>query len=225
MKISDDWKIDDNRYKCPHCEKEYSKRGICTHIWRNHGEGKSHKSFLGKTHKNGIWNKGLTKETDHRMERISENLSITMKQKFKDGSLNGAIKMCQNDPDYHKKISALGGGYRERSGRSHGCYVLDSFGQRVWLQSSYELKCSQILNDLNINWIRPKSLLYSIENKTFRYYPDFLLVNYRIYLDPKNDYKAKNDKEKIQLVCEQNNAIVHILTLDQLNEDYIKSLL
>mgnify|MGYP006211505003 CR=1 FL=1 len=28
-----------NKIKCPHCEKEYSVKGLGTHIWRSHGKG------------------------------------------------------------------------------------------------------------------------------------------------------------------------------------------
>jgi hypothetical protein len=112
------------------------------------------------------------------------------------------------------------GGYRENAGRSQKHKVLDSFGNQVTLQSSYELECSEILNKLNIKWIRPKSLIY--DNR--RYFPDFYLPEHDLYLDPKNDYLAKQDAKKIACVCEQNDVQVIILTKDLLNEGYIKSL-
>ena len=49
---------------CNICGKDYSSKGIGTHIWRSHGEGKSFDPNEGV--KNGskkVWNKGLTKET------------------------------------------------------------------------------------------------------------------------------------------------------------------
>jgi hypothetical protein len=37
-------------------------------------------------------------------------------------------------------------------------------------------------------------------------------VDYKIYLDPKNDYKIKQDEQKIALVIEQNNVDVRIVS-------------
>ena len=112
------------------------------------------------------------------------------------------------------------GGYRENAGKSKKYKVLDSFGNQATLQSSYELKCSEILNDLNIKWLRPKALKYNGRN----YFADFYLPDFDIYLDPKNNYKAKLDAEKIQLVQDQNNVRVYILLKDQLTPEYLKCL-
>lgn len=64
----------------------------------------------------------------------------------------------------------------------------DSFDNLVTLQSSYELMCSLILDEQKIKWVRPKYMKYN-ENK--KYFPDFLLVEYNIFLDTKNDYLKK----------------------------------
>lgn len=113
------------------------------------------------------------------------------------------------------------GGYNENAGRSKKFRVKDSFNKEVVLQSTYELTCSEILNELGIQWIRPKSLMYDGR----RYFADFYLPDYNVYLDPKNDYKAKLDKEKIDKVSKQNDVRVIILLKDQLNKTYIESIL
>lgn len=112
------------------------------------------------------------------------------------------------------------GGYKPNAGRSKKYKVNDSFGKEVVLQSSYELLCSEILDAKSIKWIRPKALKYDGRN----YFADFFLVDFNIYLDPKNDYKAKLDKQKIESVIKENNVIVHILTKDMINEEYITML-
>ena len=53
------------------------------------------------------------------------------------------------------------------------------------LQSTYESRLATILDELNIKWIRPTFLRYNIDGKSKRYWPDFLLVDVNIYLDPK----------------------------------------
>lgn len=55
--------------KCIHCGKEYSAKGIGTHIWKAHGDGQTHKPFLGKTQV--PWNKGLSRD-DPRIEAFAD---------------------------------------------------------------------------------------------------------------------------------------------------------
>ena len=64
------------KIKCPHCDKEYSKMGLGTHIWRTHGEGVSFSS--NHNLKNGsrdVWNKGKTKENNSSIKKMSEKLT------------------------------------------------------------------------------------------------------------------------------------------------------
>jgi hypothetical protein len=112
------------------------------------------------------------------------------------------------------------GGYREKAGRSKKFYVLDSFGNKICLQSSYEKRVAEILDDLKIKWTRPSFLRYDDK----KYFPDFLLVEKGIYLDPKNNFLAKKDEEKIKKVCEQNNVRVIVLQEKEINYDFILNL-
>ena len=82
------------------------------------------------------------------------------------------------------------------------------------------LRTCQVLNELAINWIRPKALKYDNRN----YFADFYLPDYNIWLDPKNSYKAKQDEEKIRKVIEQNNVKLYILLEEHLTEEFIQHL-
>lgn len=112
------------------------------------------------------------------------------------------------------------GGYRENAGRSKKFKVIDSFGKETVLQSTYELACFNILTELNIKWIRPKALKYNGRN----YFADFYLLDYDIYLDPKNNWKAKSDNEKINKVRSQNNVKVFVLLKEQITTEHIRHL-
>lgn len=93
----------------------------------------------------------------------------------------------------------------------------------VYLQSSYEVKVARSLDENNIDWIRPKFLLWKDEKwLEHRYYPDFFLPKYNIYLDPKNDYLIEIDKEKIEYVKKQNNVIILILGTKELSWEEIE---
>lgn len=162
---------------------------------------------LGKT----AWNKGKTKSTDDRVAKYANSLVGR-------APAGRATWSSKQKSDAAKKQGF--GGYQEKSGRSKKFEVIDSFGNRTVLQSTYELRCSEILNELKIKWLRPKSLVYNGK----KYFADFYLPDFGIYLDPKNSYKAVQDAEKIACVCEQNNVKVYVLTEHMLTTEYIKNI-
>jgi len=171
--------------------------------------------MTGKT----AWNKGKTLLTCE----VTKKQSMQSKKDFKLGKRKVTGRAATLTVEERSRLAKKQGfgGYRKGAGRSKKFYYNDSFGKQVCLQSTYELRCAEILDTLGIKWIRPKYIKYNINKK---YFPDFYLVDYDIYLDPKNNFLAIQDEEKITCVCEQNNVIVLILTEDKLNEEYIKSL-
>lgn len=94
----------------------------------------------------------------------------------------------------------------------------------ISLDSSYELKFAEDLDKNKIKWSRPKPLLYRLNDEEHRYYPDFYLDDYDVYVDTKNDYLINHvnpkygitDVEKISLVSQQNNVKIYILDKDNL---------
>ncbi len=88
------------------------------------------------------------------------------------------------------------------------------------LQSSYELRFAESMNNQNIYWIRPKPLKWLDKNKNWHwYYPDFYIPKTNIYYDTKNDYLIKEDKDKIERVRKQNN--IQLIILDKNNLIYM----
>ena len=62
----EEWKVGDNKYKCPYCNKVFKKLGIGNHIYSVHTE-----EGLEVRRTKSIWNKGLTKETSQRVRNVS----------------------------------------------------------------------------------------------------------------------------------------------------------
>lgn len=90
------------------------------------------------------------------------------------------------------------------------------------LGSTYELRLAEDLDKNGIRWDTCKRFSYiDPTGKVRTYTPDFFLIDYNVYLDPKNDYLIKNinpalgfsDMEKIQRVMDQNG--INILILDK----------
>lgn len=157
------------------------------------------------------WNKGLTATIDNRVAELASTIR-------KSRMLN-PFKMTLAQKEHLSKHAKLNGygGYRENAGRSKKFKVYDSFGNQTTLQSTYEYACFEILCELEIRWIRPKALKYDNKN----YFADFYLVDFDIWLDPKNSYKALQDANKIQKVIEQNNIKLFVLLKEQITKQYI----
>jgi hypothetical protein len=142
--------------------------------------------------------------------------------------------ICSNNhnnslPEKRKKSSETAiknnfGGNRNKY--AYGWYE-SKYAGKVFLESSYEYKVALELDENNISWIRPKYIKWFDLNinKDRKYYPDFYLVDYNIYLDPKNDYLITQDEEKIKQVIIQNNIIIIILDKNNLTWNNIKKII
>lgn len=209
-------------FVCEHCNKECKNRNS----YLNHEQRCSQNPCRIKPKSggftqwhaiNGSWNKGKTKDTDDRILRYSK----TLQDSYASGKIqkHGCFAWTAPERSANAKRQGLGG-YNENAGRSKKFIVVDSFGNRAVLQSTYEYRCANILDELKIKWIRPKALKYDNRN----YFADFYLTEYDIYLDPKNAYKAKLDKIKIDSVIAQNNVKVIVLSEEHLTKEFIKEI-
>lgn len=198
---------------CIKCKQETTT----SQLTRNHGEkcpgAKNQVRFPGNFGR-PAWNKGLTAETDIRVSIMADSISKA--------AISNPRYLTDEQKTHLSEIAKSKGlgGYQPNAGRSKKFHVLDSFGKEVCLQSTFELKCSEVLNDLEIQWTRPSALKYDNRN----YFADFYLPEYDLYLDPKNSYKAKLDTTKIEKVKEQNNVRVIVLLEHELTHEFIKSL-
>lgn len=203
-----------------HCEK--CNRDITLNNWTKHETsciGPKVKKIRGidfdpnhgfKTGTRQAWNKGLDGSNPGVATAVKAMLSAPKKD----------LTIEQRDAISVRVRKQGFGGYQENAGRSKKFKIEDSFGKLVTVQSTYELATAEILNELGILWIRPGALKYDGRN----YFPDFYLTELDLYLDPKNNYLAIKDAEKIRLASEQNNVEILILTKDKINIQFLGSL-
>ncbi len=101
----------------------------------------------------------------------------------------------------------------------------------VILHSSYEAQLAQDLDANNIKWTRPAPVWYTDpKGEKHRYYPDFFLPDYDIYLEPKaewlfehiNKQTSFSELEKLAQVRLENNIIVILLGKDDLSWEKVK---
>ena len=96
-------------------------------------------------------------------------------------------------------------------------------GNVVYLQSSYEIRFAEILEQLDIVWERPPPFKWVDDvGVNHRYYPDFKIGD--IFIDTKNDFLVIKDARKIELVKEQNNIDLRIVVNNQITKEYVESL-
>lgn len=73
------------------------------------------------------------------------------------------------------------------------------------MDSSWELLVAKYLDNLNIKWEKPKNFfLYKWNNSTHKYFPDFYLCDYNIYIEVKG-YERERDIAKYNSI---NNLII-----------------
>ncbi len=93
----------------------------------------------------------------------------------------------------------------------------------ISMDSSWEVETAQWLDTRNIKWERSRKMMFywtDLTGNKRRYYPDFYLPLYGLYLDPKNKYLIEKDRFKIEAVMKENNITI----LWGLKDDVINSL-
>jgi len=89
-------------------------------------------------------------------------------------------------------------------------------GTTIKLDSSWEEALAKRLDELNINWERPSAIPWIDKNGVKRhYFPDFYLLDYDLYLDPKNPVAYKVQIEKINCLKKQVTNLIFLTELEE----------
>ncbi len=211
--------IINNIYKCLLCNKEFSKKGIGTHIWRMHNvNGINHDPNINyKKGTKKIWNKGLTKENDLRVKKIG----LTFKNKIKKGEIIPNMLGKKHSPETILKLK-LNGGYRKGSGRGKSGWY-----KGYWCDSSWELAFVIYNLEHNIKFERNKEgFEYEFENIKHKYYPDFILedktyVEIKGIIDEKNKAKILNFKYTLKIIDKINIKPYLKFVIDKYGKNFI----
>ena len=87
----------------------------------------------------------------------------------------------------------------------------------ITFDSLWEKKVAIFLESKNMNWDRPEVSLpwFDRKGKQRKYFPDFYLIDYNIYLDPKNKQVQKDQEEKLEYLKKNYDNII-VGTLDEI---------
>lgn len=203
--------------QCTICHKIVKKFGMGSHLSKFHKNGNHVQKTKNETSTCSICGKTTKKfgmGPHHRLfhTKVSHPTTGVSHRAWNKGlTVNTHPSVKQGVDTWNKNIDNVGyvgGKYTE-----YKCLN----GKTIKLQSSYEVTVAEILDQNQIDWIRPKPLNYfsTSTGRSRKYFPDFYLPKYNIYLDPKNEYLIPKDCSKIVDVIRDNN--VKVLVLDYLH--------
>lgn len=199
---------------CPHCDIDLNGLDHANHIrWCSSNPKTANKNTKPKS----AWNSGLTKHTDDRLDKLSR----IIKQLHENGVYD-SVDRSPKTKRIHSVItrakmseSARNSKHVRKCKRTHE--FTDKKGRCFHFDSSWEDALAIRLDFLDINWVRPEPISYIQNGRTRHYFPDFYLPDYDLYLDPKNSWVEKQQKEKLDIVSNLINLKI-IRTLEDCNE-------
>jgi transposase len=177
---------------------------------------------LNKDEVQKLYDSGLSLKKLAKHLGVSESTIQRLNIITRDKSTAGKIADRNFTPEGLARLSELAksrslGGYRPHPNR----------GERyndVWFDSKWEVKVAKSLDEHHIKWERPKKgFVWNDAGR--KYYPDFYLPEFNVYLDPKNSYLQMKDLEKITQAQHRNNVKVLMLSESQLSWEEIQRLL
>ena len=219
-------------FKCSYCNKEY-KRINDQHQherWCKQNPNRQIKKSPAESEK---WLEAMRNRRGKGANQFTKakRLGLPMPEGTMKGK-SSVMKGKHHTEESKKKLSESMRKMIQEGNRSYSFLHRKSYlfeGNR--LDSSYELTVAKELRDHDIKFeVHPQGLIYTDnDGKSRTYFPDFYLIDYNIYLDPKNDfllsdkykYHGLTTKEKINRVQKENNVNVLLLDKSSLTFDKI----
>jgi len=179
--VKEEWKIGDDQYKCPECSDVFSKRGICTHIWRKHTE--EGQNFIGHewAKERGPWNKGLTKKDHPSLKKAAQKLS----KRYTENPESHPFYGGSHTEEFKEKMSKHMSKFYEENPEKHPNRVLA--GNRS--EMTYPEK-------LVANELEEKDINFEHNKRVLKYYPDFLLKDYGLIIEVDGKRWHSSDEQK-----------------------------
>jgi hypothetical protein len=130
---------------------------------------------------------------------VSDSLKAKLSASIKTAWANGTLKGIKHTDEAKEKISkrALASDHRRLLKSTRKYTKVD--GSIVLLDSSWEEALAKRLDEIGVEWERPTLPILWKDSfgKDRKYFPDFFLPKFKIYLDPKNSSAKIAQAEKI----------------------------
>ena len=197
-------------WKCKYCGLIFKTRNeLQQHIWNNHRE-KYGPHGKGQT----VWNKGLTANTDYRIQKVIN----TLKNNYKLGKIIPSFKNKKHSLETREKISkarskildSVHAGFQDI-----GWYKVKNLnGIEYTVRGHWEENVALRVKSLGISWEKNKWLTYFDGEINRQYNPDFYIPKQNLYIEVKG-YFSDKDKLKMKFVLDQNNVKIYFIGSDK----------
>ena len=177
---------------------------------------------INKEEAQQLYDSGLSLKKLANHYNVAERTIQRLQLKTRDKSEAGKIADRNFSEDGLRRLSQAAkerslGGYRPHPNRGE-------YYNGMWFDSKWEVAVAKSLDESKVKWIKPdQGFVWTDAGR--KYYPDFYLVDFDIYLDPKNSYLRTKDAEKINQAQVRNGIRVLVLTQTQLTWEEIQKLL
>lgn len=221
--------LEDNTFQCLSCNECFAtKHSFVSHYWLHHSEkGNRHLEKIldtvDKLHKDRIgkipWNKGLTKETDQRIDKSAK----LIKSKFERGIIKPSQLGRKMTIEHKEKLSHARSSFLATKGSGGystvGWYEYVTLnGNKYTLRGTWEVKVAEWLDKNGVGWSKDMLLKYSKDNIKRTYVPDFYVASKNTVLEVKG-YFSDKDKDKMKLVSEQHTEIKFVMLFEEQIKD------
>lgn len=217
-------------YTCSYCGKEcHGKNSLKQHETRCKNNPNKIVNYIpGFNNKGRIpWNKGLSKETDDRLQKSGQ----TLHERYESGDLKIWCDGLTKDSDervakYVKKMKNNPdcGGYREKSGYGKSGTYRGIFCNSTW-ELAYLLYC--IDNNYKIERCNKYYMYTGADNEEHKYYPDFIvndeIIEIKGYVT--ESWKMKLpvvEKEHIKVLYKEDMQPILDYVINTYGEDFYK---
>jgi len=199
---------------CPHCKKELNPKGF-SHIklCKDNPDRKLTYNVSSDLKGRTPWNKGLTKDTDDRVLKYSKECG-------RSGDKNSFFGKHHSEESLSKISLKLS--INNKGGRCKWYKAINNSGVTYNVQGTWELEFIKYLNIIDDDWVKigignscHTYTWYDDNNIPHKYTPDFWSPKLKKYYEVKG-YWWGNDKRKMELVLEQNNINLSIITKKEL---------
>jgi hypothetical protein len=195
-------------WNCKHCNKSFE--------FEKPQQKANHSRWCEHNPKSKEYRDNLSKSREAITKDSRKNANLKIKQNWKEGRYNNADfgKAFRGKKHTEESKSRI----REAALRSdHRRLRKNPIEYKgVLLDSTWELELAKRLDYLEIKWERPNPLKYKDnEGIEHNYFPDFYLIDYDLYLDPKNPHACNVQSDKIKILKETYKNIIVIKTLEE----------
>ena len=187
MKIDKLWLCSSGKYKCPYCQKEFTKKGICSHIIYSHLRDSNFTEYNNKI-KDGVispWSKGKNKFGNESL------MSTSIKNKK-------YVEKIKESGQYKSHLTTYIQSEKGRMERSQQ--------KKIFYKKNPEKHPNRLLaNNRNkmsypekvaYDWLIANNVKFEHQKKIGRYYVDFFITDTKLIIEIDGQYWHDKDKDE-----------------------------